>query len=223
MFEKYKIIKKMDAHIDECISKNIYTIFGSNYAKNIFAKKLSVDRLTFFYDLFKEWDNQIAVPKEIGEYLESLINDEKLIIGIHRTRISSDFENDITMKGIIQNGLRNYGDLSSGAVSDNPNLSKTVSFPGNLLNLMILLKSTYKGSTGGFVLAFPSEIIDDEGTITTENSKLIYDKINNVSHIKPEYIIGYVDNSYGVMNFYSKEELLKHFKKDDALGAVEVK
>lgn len=106
------------------------------------------------------------MPKEVGKYLESLIDDENLIVGVHRTEIQEDLKDDIKMKSILNQGLKNYGDLSLGIVYNNASLSKTVSFPGNILNLMILLKSTYKFSNGGFILAFPSEITDNEGTIT---------------------------------------------------------
>lgn len=212
MFKKNKIIKKINSYIEDCNQKNVYTLFDSKYSKEIFFNKLSTDKVEYFYNLIKGWDDALTVPKEVGKYLESLIDDENLIVGVHRTEIQEDLKNDIKMKNILEQGLKNYGDLSSGIVYNNADLSKTVSFPGNILNLMILLKSTYKFSNGGFILAFPSEITDNEGTITNDNAHLIYDKISGVNHIKPEYILGYIDSSYGVMNFFSREKLLQYYE-----------
>lgn len=215
MLGNYTIRKKINAYIKECNEKQLYTLFESKYGKDVFKQKLSAETAKYFYDLLKEWDDRIAVPKTIGKQLESLVYNECISLGIHRTEIDSELSENSIMKSILENGLINNGDLmSSGAYSDIPSVNKTVSFPENILNTFILLKSTYKFSNGGFILAFPKNIVDKDGSTKCNDYNLLYNNINGVNYIKPEYIIGYIDNSYGVMNFYSREELLNNINNN---------
>lgn len=198
-----KLEKEIEEHIKEYENKNLYTIFSSKYIKELIKKTKNHVNKSQIYKLIKEWDEELLVPQEIGKYLEDLLENDKLTIGIHRTEV-----NDTIIDNIITDGLKNNGDLSSGAIEENPDLNKTVSFPKNILNAMISLKSSYKNSTGGFLLAFPSDIVDENGEIKDNDYFKINENIKGTTYIKSEYVLGYIDTKYGVMNYFPKEELL---------------
>ena len=55
------------------------------------------------------------------------------------------------LQSIFANGLRNLGDMSSGVITDTyPDPKKTISSINDILTATILLKTSYKGSNGGF-------------------------------------------------------------------------
>lgn len=208
--EKRIINNKIERHKELFDNQNAYTILESNYFKNLFSKIKDYKTLNEFVDSFISWDKEVTIPKETGKYLEDLVENKNLKIGIHRTRVYPDIYSDDVTRNILENGLRNYGDMNSGSIRKRPDLTKTMVLTLNLYNLLITIKNSYNGSTGAFIFAFPSDIIDDEGTITKENTDLIYNEKDN---IKPEYLLGYLDNSYGVMNFITKENLIKEINK----------
>lgn len=212
--KKNKLLKEIDNYIKEYDKKNLYTLFESEYGRNIIKKSKKYENIEYLYDLFKTWDEEINLPKELGKEFEKLITDEDLTIGVHRTCIYPDIFSDVKTKSMLTDGIRNYGDLSSGSVRKYPDVSKTVSMIDNILNMLIMLKSSYKNSTGSFLLAFPKRFLNNEGDVNENNRDKIYNLIDDVSYIKPEYILGYVDNSYGVMNFLSREQILEHIKEN---------
>ena len=214
------IIKKLiNKHIDDCQSKNLYSVFASKECIDKLINTGDNLNIKYFYESRKKIDDKLPVPMEVGTKLEELINNENLTIGIHRSEISSDIINDELMRKILEKGIVNYGDLSSGAIRLRPGLTKTVSFPENLCNTLNLLKGSYKGSTGGFVLAFPRDSVTIDGEVIGDNDKIYYE-INGSSYIKPEYIVGYVDTSYGVMNFFDKEKLINEIEKTNTQNKI---
>ena len=206
---KDKLEKEIKEHIKKHEEQGLYTIFNSNYAKKIIKQTKDYSSKNIIYQTIKECDEKCAVPNEVGEHIESLLENNNITLGIHRTKINDNVQSDMKLNSILKEGLKNYGDLSSGIIYDNPELSKTISFPNNILNTMILLKNSYKESTGGFLLVFPSAIVTKNGDLKEENYETIYQKINGTNYIKSEYILGYIDNKYGVINYYPKEELIK--------------
>jgi hypothetical protein len=56
----------------------VFSLFNSKEGKKIFRKGLNYDALEFFYDLYKGWDETSGdIPIELGDHLESLIDDPK--------------------------------------------------------------------------------------------------------------------------------------------------
>lgn len=205
----YKVKKKQK----EAINKGHYSLFNSKFAKEkTFSKSASIDGMEYFFELFEEWDNVGGVvPQELGEYVESLLYGD-LRLGIHRSPLLSFPEYSETLQDVFKIGLYNNGDVSSGMYNSKPEPDKTISFFDNMLNFMIMLKSSYKGSTGSLLVGIPKEFFNDDGTMKTDKFYDIYDIVNNIPTIKKEYIIGYLCATNGKFDLHTKEEVLRNEK-----------
>lgn len=204
-----RLLKKIRNHIDKYNNLGLYTIFESSYGKSLLEKDMPHENLKWFYETISYWDELVPVPKEVGYELENLFCNGDFFVGTHKTPIETHLTEDEKMKSILTNGLVNYGDLSSGSIRDNPAISKTVSFQNNMLNAMISLKGNYKGAKGGFILSFPHELLDENGYVKDEYYDQVYNKTETGNYIRPEYIVGYADCSYNMMNFYTRQNLLE--------------
>lgn len=204
-----EISNNIKNHVEDCHNKGLYTLFDSDYAKRIFSGKSKNNDSEFFYDYLKEWDDTLPVPKEVGNKIENIISDPNYYYGIHRTAVDNDALNSKLVHDICNDGLKNFGDLSSGSFDLKPEVNKTVSMIDNMPKAMMLFKSNYKGSTGGFLLAFPKNLISKDGDVLENMFNNVYITNEGMAPtIKPEFIKGYVDTKTGVMNYFSREQLL---------------
>lgn len=206
------LLKKINNYIKMMHEKGIYTTLSSTKFQDEIKNFKNMNyknaiNITKYYQNFDKTINNVVLPEKIGLMLEKELNNPNYLIGCHRTSLDNNiFESEIA-KSILKKGLLNMGDASSGSIRLNPNVTKTVSLFSNLFNSLPILKGTYKGSNGAFILKFPKNLVDEDGFVS-DNDK-IYNIINNNSYIKPEYIVGYLDNSFEISNFYTKEEILK--------------
>lgn len=205
----YKVKKKQK----EAINKGVYSLFNSKFAKEkTFSKSATIDGMEYFSDLFEEWDKVGGVvPQELGEYVESLLYSD-VRLGIHRSPLLSFPDYSETLQDVFKIGLYNNGDVSSGMYNARPEPDKTISFFDNMLNFMIMLKSSYKGSTGSLLVGIPKELFNDDGTMKKARFYDIYDIVNNIPTIKKEYILGYLCATNGKFALHTKEEVLKNEK-----------
>lgn len=197
----------------DAINKGVFSLFNSKEGKKIFRKGLNYDALEFFYDLYKGWDETSGdIPIELGDHLESLIDDPNLLIGIHRTGTINYPDNLGVLESIFENGLINNGDGSSGIFTDRPEPDKTISFVGNILNLIIMLKSSYKDSTGAVLVGIPAEYMDENKCMRKECFDDIYDTFNGLPVIRKEFMLGYLTSVNGNYRLITKEEVLQNKK-----------
>ena len=197
----------------DAIQKDVFSLFNSKEGKRIFDKKTNYEALEFFYDLYKGWDETGGdIPIELGDYLSQLIEDPNLLVGIHRSGAISYPENTEILDSICEKGLTNNGDISSGVYSERPEPDKTVSFVDAILNLVIMLKSSYKSSNGAILVAIPSEYMDENKCMKKEHFDDIYDTSNGSANIRSDYILGYLTSVDGEYRLISKEEVLQNKK-----------
>ena len=205
----YKV-KKLQ---NDAIDKGVFSLFNSKDGKKIFSKKLDYDTLEFFYDLYKEWDDvEGDIPIELGEHLGNLIADPSVLVGIHRTGAISYPDSVEVLESIFEKGLINNGDGSSGVFNERPEPDKTVSFVDNILNLIIMLKSSYKDSTGAVLVGIPSEYMDENKCMRKECFEDIYDTSSGFPTIRSEFILGYLTSVNGKYKLITKEEILQNKK-----------
>lgn len=197
----------------DAINKGVYSLFNSKVGKEIFSKGLGYDSLEFFYDLYKEWDGTGGnIPIELGEYLEGLIEDSTILLGIHRSGAITYPNNPQMLESVFENGLTNNGDLSSGVYTERPEPDKTVSFVDQILNLTIMLKSSYKSSTGAVLVCIPAEYMDENKCMKPECFDDIYDTSSGLPNIRSEFIVGYLTSVDGKYKLVTKEEVLANKK-----------
>ncbi|MBQ6687215.1 MAG: hypothetical protein IJN03_01680 [Bacilli bacterium] len=196
------------------INSNCYYLINSKDMQDVINKcGNDSEKLEYFYNLCASWDNLgSAIPLEIGSYIENLLKEPSVRIGIHRSSLVID-KNDDTLKSIMSSGLRNDAQISQGATHDIPDLTKTISFVNNMFHTIPMLKGSYKGSNGSILFAFPSEYVDQEGNVLPGFEDNIYEIKNGSYYIRPNFIIGYLVSEYGVYNLYTKEDILNIERK----------
>lgn len=195
------------------INKGVFSLFNSKVGKDIFSKGLNYDALEFFYDLYKGWDETGGdIPIELGNYLESLIEDPNILLGIHRSGAITYPHNTGVLESVFENGLTNNGDISSGVYTERPEPDKTVSFVDAILNLVIMLKSSYKSSTGAVLVGIPAEYMDENKCMKKEHFDDIYDTSSGMPNIRKEFMLGYLTSVDGEYKFVTKEEILQNKK-----------
>lgn len=208
------INKKIKELQSEGLRNNCYYLCNSKYMQDVLIKcNNDKEKLKFFYEICESWDrNSNAIPLEIGHYLEQLLEDTSITLGIHRSDIVID-KNDVFLQEIMSNGLENTASMNQGVMHNVPKLTKNISIVKDMFHTIPLLKGSYKGSNGSIIFAFPTYCLDEEGNILEEYLNQIYDIKNGIYYIKPEFIIGYLVAEYGVYNLYSKEDILKNTRK----------
>lgn len=217
-FLNRKKIKYIQDTIEEYKKRSVeeqkYFLLASESAQKNLNKAKSFKSYEYLFNLYKEWDDYGSIPLEIGQYFESIINNPKYNIGIHRTGgfgtiKLDDVYNSNLLRKIFSEGLKNYGDASSGAHIDGLiQPKKTISMISSMLNAVILLKTHYKDSKGAIITVFPSEFVNLEGEIISDKSDVYYLTEDKTLTIKPEYLVGFISENNGVCEFYPKESFI---------------
>lgn len=194
------------------------TPFGRPASKRKKDKKFASG---WWQDVCKSWDEDsgLNLPIELGKGLESIVNNPNYFLGIHRSDAinGQNFETDETLHSILEEGLMNLGDASSGAFYKDPPVSKTVSICPDMLHTIITLKSAYKHSTGSVILAIPSAYIKQDGEIKKGMTENVYNHNKaGYSYIKPEFILGFIQNDpkTKTMRYESRDNILKKYREN---------
>lgn len=216
----YEMINELDKYAQISKEENKYYLLGTSWVREkLLDSKATAEGRKYLFDLYKEWDDYGSISLEMGNYIESLVNNSGISFGIHRigsnnTINNTEIINNELLCDIFTNGLKNYGDLSSGVVSNGIiDPAKTISFFNSMLDAIIQIKTSYKGSTGGILVAFPNTLVEKDGTLVDRKEKDVYNVISNTLYIKPEYLLGYIAQDDGVCTFYPKDIFIKHDKQ----------
>lgn len=159
------------------INNNLYQI--PEHLKIAETPSLQKDR----NQIYKIMNNKFN--KEFGEKLQELYekDSDKYYIGIHRTM--SGFEN------VFKNGIVSRGTW----IHDHVQIMKN--FPFLLHQLSVA--DSYKGSFGSFIVKIPKKDIDPRYESSEERDPIFY-KSNDITYVRPEYIVGYVPVNDGNLN-----------------------
>ncbi len=210
--EKYDLLQEVKKRRMEAYEKDEYTLLNSSYAKKVFTfENDNVDGMNIIFDILVGWDEfGDPIPSEIGEYLEEFI-DGDIKLGIHRSGAFS-LEFPRILNCICEEGLVNLGHLSSGVVDGLPQPNKTISFPETMLEVVMMIKSGYKGSKGALLVGIPKEYFSHRDWVNEAFFDEIYDVRDN-AYVKPEFVLGYLEPSDGKYSIFSREEILSNVKK----------
>lgn len=124
-----------------------------------------------------------SVSDNLNAYLEELLNEEHVLIGIHRVGY---YFNDEIKQDIFENGLILSGHLSSGGLIQDTHIRYNVSYyPDNHEILsQLMYAGGYKDSKGSILIRIPDselEKLDD-----------LYISDGIQPRLNPKYIVGYV-------------------------------
>ena len=170
-------------------------------------------------EIYENWDKcGIDVPYELGKMVEDIVNNPDYVFGVHHSDAvdGENYRKDKVLQSIMENGLINMGDASSGRIYKNPPVNKTVSMCPDMFQAIIQMKGSYKGSTGAVLVAIPSKYVKKSGEIMPGMEDEIYytNEIGN-SVLRPEFILGFVQNlGKGLTcKFESREDLLNGYEE----------
>lgn len=169
-------------------------------------------------DVCELWDEcGVDIPYDLGKMVEGIVKDPNYVFGVHHSNAvdGENYQNDVILRSIMENGLINMGDVSSGRVYKNPPVSKTVSMCPNMLWAVMQMKGQYKNSTGAVLVVLPSQYVDETGEIAPGMEDRVYytNEVGN-SVLRPEYILGFVQNlgKGSTCKFESRQDLMKNYK-----------
>lgn len=227
LFDRKKInaiLEEIDAIKKDAEANGRFSFFHTQYAEDLFKRVKVYNDLKYFYDLFKEHDENYKIPYEVGMNLDKLIHEKQVFI--HRTNLDMDISgpnigNNVVLGLIMEEGLANNGHafaVGGGAYSDEPpSLGLTMSPLGDVEGYINLV-SSYKDNDTIVIAAFPKEIITMDGEPTRDYSD-IYDLSQYPPRVKTEYMVGaIVKKDEGLWDYYTRDEILKAKQEKEERG-----
>lgn len=221
-----EIIKEIEDAKEQAKVATDFKVINSDYGETFLANsaKRSIEEKNSFYidsayQILTSWDHYGNMSVELGKWLEKLINQEDIQVGIHRTGgygmiDPNDVYDSSILYDIFNKGLYITGDIGSGVDHKGQIIppNKNISPLNNILDGVMYTKNAYKHSTGGVITAIPSEYVTASYDLKKGAEQEIYTKVDNQWTLKPEYLVGFIAQDKGVCTFYSKEEILSNYK-----------
>lgn len=122
-----------------------------------------------------------TMSKEMELFLNNLLNEENVVIGIHRLKpTSEEFVEDI-----LTNGLIITGNLLMNGANSSKHIDKNISFyvDNKKIRKELQYANVYLDSVGSILVRIPDNEL---------NESILYTDNNGNLRLKPEYIVGYV-------------------------------
>lgn len=123
-----------------------------------------------------------TISNPLSSYLNDLLEEKNVLIGIHRLRISND--NNI-INDIFNNGLLIPSHLAS-ASNSSKDLRNAVSYYSSNKTILkeLMYADQYKSSEGSILIRIPDNKLEENTDIFLTNGNDLY--------LNPKYIIGYI-------------------------------
>ena len=123
-----------------------------------------------------------TVSNKMREYLDQLLNEKNVLIGIHR--VGQSFDSNI-LDDTFQNGLKMTGHMG-GAVSTSVSLDQNVSYyaSNKIIEKELMYADAYKNSKGSILIKIPDSVLESGNDIFISDGYGV--------RLNPKYIIGYV-------------------------------
>ena len=216
-------ILKLKIQMYEIINKDLandkFSLFEFDVVKAFFREAQDLnnyDAYLYMFNAIKGWNDSSNINRDAGEYLNNLMKEKQGVLGIRRTNIGGfEYINGIPTNGelqnIMNNGVINNGHLSSGVVSDNPEINLALS-PFYSIDGIIFLVSSYKNNNCIILFQFPEEVVDKDLLFKIDPSDFYTSGDNCIS---PEYILGVLVKEENRITFYDKDQIIsvKEFSK----------
>ncbi len=226
-----EIISKIDEKSEMAKTSDKFSLINTECGKNMLKNAMvtSMDKKDSFnleciYNLLTGWDEIGYMPRKLGEWLENLINSEDIEVGIHRTGGYEMIDPDNiytsrTLYDIFSNGLYITGHISSGVDHNGKivSLDKNISPLNNILDGVVLSKSSYKNSTGGVIIAIPKAYVTPTYELKAGHESDVYTTVDNQLTLKPKYLVGFIAQKDGVCKFYTKDDILNNYKDKSSI------
>ena len=120
-----------------------------------------------------------TVSQNVGEYFNKLLQEENVLLGIHRIGADDSIITDVLTNGLIMSGHSGSGASSYVNLGDNVGFWEDNSIAINEL----MYTDKYKNSKGSFLIRIPDS--DLKGNIYIQYS-------DGTIRLNPKYIVGYV-------------------------------
>lgn len=213
-----EINKIYEEYNDKSLREGIYYLKGSPYMLEMIQKYPNPELLQeFFLKRFDQLDScNPPIPLELGEFVYNLTQREDIVLGMHRSDSikGDDPLEDPVLQAIMKEGLMNNGTAMQGLVTERVEPSQTISKTNDMITAFIVLKHSFRGSTGAVLVGLPSHLVNSQLEVVNQEDDKMYDvDIYGIKHIKPEFNIGYISTHKGAVKYYSRPEILSHIKE----------
>lgn len=154
--------------------------------------------------------NHGTMSEQLREYLNKVVNEPDVLIGIHRIKGSMPIS---IVEDILKNGLIMTGHTSAGAVVGGPSLAHNVSYYTNNSTIIkeLMYANEFKDSHGSILIRIPDEDLKGE----------IFEKRDNGVYVLPiKYILGYipVNKDHHIETIITSSYFNIEEKKDSSLN-----
>ena len=215
---KKELLEEAKKRINLSNQRGKYSFFENPYAKKLLRgiyNNCDYEQMHSIFDIISTWDNACNLSIETGNYVEQLCNQPDRVVAIHRSNIGElSNENGVLINSnvleILQRGLQNLGHSNVGANIGIPHPSLTVTPLADFTGFVNLFAS-YKNNNITVLLSFPKQYVADDCSFNNINqADYIYNYVNNIPFIKPEYIEAIIyKNNDGFDLCYKKDEILE--------------
>lgn len=197
------------------VSKNNqgkYSLFSTDACQKQLNTSENVDLI---FDIIDEWNDACNLPLDFGQFLNNMTRDNENLIAFSRVYIGElETEGPVQSEEIVDiatNGLLNNGHINSSGVAQRVNSPSDVLSPLVGLAGWINLIGKYKNNNAVILYSLPKQYITDSCHFKDERyAKEIYNFDGNLTHIKPEYLIGMiVKNKDGIDVVLTKDQMLQ--------------
>lgn len=159
-------------------------------------------------------EGKLSVMME--DYLNKLVAEEDVLLGIHRVKGSTPVEEAIP--DILENGLIIFGHFD-GAIDSEKDLSTTVSYYSNNETIIteLMYANEYKNASGSILIRIPDEDLKDPSKIYISDGSMV--------RVNPKYILGFVpvtDDHY-VDRIITRDDLKKSNSTKATIASKEQK
>ena len=219
---KKRILKKIELIREKAHINGKFSMFDTNYAKEVINEDISYNSLKTIFDNLNSWEDDCNIPYEVGESLNTFAKDNTVMI--HRTNLGLNtnqkgLEYNESLVSIMRDGLKNYGHLNAGGggaiINGAPPLTLTMT-PLEGLSGFINLLGPYKSNDTIIITAFPKELVDKDGNLVKGHDySEIYDFDENIPKVKNQYIVGAIIKKENSLDeFYTRDYILDYSKKE---------
>ena len=110
-----EILEEIEAIKKDAEANGRFSFFHTKYAEDLFKRVKVYNDLKYFFELFKEHDENYKIPYEVGVNLDKLIQEKQVFI--HRTNLDMDISGpDIGNNVMIGAGAKILGPIK---IADN--------------------------------------------------------------------------------------------------------
>ncbi|MCR4581004.1 MAG: hypothetical protein K5666_00630 [Bacilli bacterium] len=210
--KKKLLISKVDTLCENATNEGRFSLFMcEDFQKKLHDKTVPYKSIKYIFDIVSDNDMNCTLPYDIGIFLNQFSQNDEIVVGVHRTRLPLDEDNNSeVLTKIMEEGFVNNGHTNavggSAFIQGVPPLSLAFTPLVGLTGFFNLINN-YNNNNVIILACFPKNMVDKDLSVKDEN---VYYTEDGKYIVKPEYLIGaLVKNGDKLDIFISRDEITK--------------